>query len=117
LRKLIYSAVEEFFVRYDVLVTPTTPVTAFPLEHNGPETVGGFAPGDRVRAIVGFCCPFNLTGHPAISVPWPVPDDGLPAGLQVVGPRFREDLVLRVGRSLETGSNYRHPAVIAAVAL
>ncbi len=106
LRKSAYSAVAEFFQRYDVLVTPTTPVRAFPLDHNGPETVGGVASVDRVRAIVGFCCPFNLTGHPAVSVPWWGPGTTLPFGVQVVTPRFEESVALRVARSIELGNGY-----------
>ena len=45
--------------------------------------------------------PFNLTGHPALSVPAGVSPNGVPFGLQIVGPRFRDDLVLTLGEAWE----------------
>jgi len=45
--------------------------------------------------------PFNLTGHPALSVPAGVSPNGVPFGLQIVGPRFRDDLVLTLGQAWE----------------
>jgi amidase len=50
---------------------------------------------------VAFTYPFNLSGHPAISVPVGLGDDGLPVGLQLVAERGAERLLLRVARALE----------------
>jgi hypothetical protein len=70
----------------DVLVTPTTPRTAFPHgEHEANLPVGD------------LCWAFNLSGHPAVSVPAGLLD-GLPAGLQAVAAPHRDDLALELAR-------------------
>jgi len=79
-----------------VLLTPT-----MTLEGWAPD---GIVPGtDRIAdGAEGYNCePFNLTGHPALSVPAGVSPNGVPFGLQVVGPRFRDDLVLTLGEAWE----------------
>jgi Asp-tRNA(Asn)/Glu-tRNA(Gln) amidotransferase A subunit family amidase len=48
--------------------------------------------------------PQNMTGHPALSVPAGLCDNGIPFGLQITGPRFRDDLVLNVGAAWETAN-------------
>jgi amidase len=82
---------------YDVLVMPTLPYTARPL-------VGLDAPlGDYLTTaltMIGNTAPFDVTGHPAISVPTPLVD-GLPAGLMVIGKRFDDATVLRVAHTYE----------------
>jgi aspartyl-tRNA(Asn)/glutamyl-tRNA(Gln) amidotransferase subunit A len=82
----------------DVLLLPTTPITA-PLV--GDRTVrwrSGEEPVDG--ALVRLTAPFNLTGLPALSVPYGAAA-GLPIGVQVVGPWNDEARVLAVGRLLE----------------
>ncbi|QNG38574.1 hypothetical protein F1C76_20300 [Geodermatophilaceae bacterium NBWT11] len=82
----------------DVLVTPTTPQTARPL----PDPEHG--PGAAIQASIEMSTnttPFNITHHPALSVPCGEVA-GLPVGLQVVGRHFDEATVYRVGRALET---------------
>jgi Asp-tRNA(Asn)/Glu-tRNA(Gln) amidotransferase A subunit family amidase len=79
-----------------VLLTPT-----MTLEGWAPD---GIVPGtDRVAdGAEGYNCePFNLTGHPALSVPAGVSPNGVPFGLQVVAPRFRDDLALSLGEAWE----------------
>ncbi|MFD9111208.1 amidase [Streptomyces bottropensis] len=85
-----------FHERYDVLVTPSLPVTAF---EAGVEVPGGFG-GRRWTAWTPFTYPFNLTQQPAASVPVGVDGAGLPVGVQVVAARYRDDLVLRVAHAL-----------------
>jgi aspartyl-tRNA(Asn)/glutamyl-tRNA(Gln) amidotransferase subunit A len=51
---------------------------------------------------VAFTYPFNFSGHPAASVPAGLTPSGLPAGLQIVAPRHREDLILQAARAYET---------------
>ncbi|NIR17495.1 MAG: hypothetical protein GWN86_27730 [Desulfobacterales bacterium] len=50
---------------------------------------------------MAFTYPFNLSGHPAASVPAGLTESGLPAGLQIVGPRHRDDLVLQASYAYE----------------
>jgi aspartyl-tRNA(Asn)/glutamyl-tRNA(Gln) amidotransferase subunit A len=66
-------------VGVDVLLTPTTPIRATPI---GELTVDGH---DVVDALLSLTLPFNLMGWPAVSVPVPPPDGGLPLGVQLVG--------------------------------
>src|SRR3546814_13239124 len=54
-----------------------------------------------------FSYPFNLTQQPAISLPCGLTSEGLPAGLQIVGPRFADALVLRAARAFEKRSEER----------
>ncbi|MER6470171.1 amidase [Streptomyces collinus] len=85
-----------FHERYDLLVTPTLPVTAFEAGREVPA-------GSGLRRWTGwtpFTYPFNMTQQPAATVPVGVDDDGLPVGLQVVAARHRDDLVLRASHAL-----------------
>ena len=86
----------EIFSTYDLLLTPTLPTEAFAAEGPVPHTLDGekFSP-------VAFTYPFNFTGHPAASVRAGLTDAGLPCGLQIVGPRHRDDLVLQASAAYE----------------
>ncbi|MEV3971096.1 amidase [Streptomyces sp. NPDC050698] len=85
-----------FHETYDLLVTPTMPITAFEAGAEVPK-------GSGLRRWTGwtpFTYPFNMTQQPAASVPVGVDGDGLPVGLQVVAARHRDDLVLRAAHAL-----------------
>ncbi|MEV0359918.1 amidase [Nocardia sp. NPDC050697] len=86
-----------FHQDHDVLVTPTVPIPAFEAGHDVP-------PGSGLRSWpdwTPFTYPFNLTQQPAISIPVGRTAAGLPVGLQIVGPRHSDDLVLAVARYAE----------------
>jgi aspartyl-tRNA(Asn)/glutamyl-tRNA(Gln) amidotransferase subunit A len=83
----------EFFADYDLLITPTTPITA-PLR-NAAEAF------ERPRMLTRFTAPFNLTGLPALSVPCGRSSENLPIGLQIVGQAWSEAKVLLAGRLYE----------------
>ncbi|MET7907607.1 amidase [Streptomyces avermitilis] len=85
-----------FHESYDVLVTPTLPITAF---EAGAEVPAGSGLG-RWTGWTPFTYPFNMTQQPAATVPVGVDGDGLPVGMQVVAARHRDDLVLRVTHAL-----------------
>jgi aspartyl-tRNA(Asn)/glutamyl-tRNA(Gln) amidotransferase subunit A len=91
------SHMRQFMQGYDLIATPTVAVPAFeamPAGHAimNAETMLGWTP---------FTYPFNLTQQPAITVPCGLTTDGLPIGLQLVGPMFGDALVLRAARAFE----------------
>jgi len=83
----------------DVLVTPATAVPAFAAAGPMPEMIDGR--GVIPPMIVPFTMMANLCWNPAVSVPAGLTAGGLPVGLQIQGPRHRDDLVLRVARIYE----------------
>ncbi|GGX89667.1 amidase [Streptomyces fructofermentans] len=87
-----------FHETYDVLVTPTLPVTAFEAGAEVPRGSGH----RRWTGWTPFTYPFNMTQQPAATVPVGVDGDGLPVGLQIVAARHRDDLVLRTAHALYT---------------
>ncbi|MEV0078911.1 amidase [Nocardia neocaledoniensis] len=86
-----------FHMAFDVLITPTMPGTAFAAGHDVPpgSGLGGWP------EWTPFTYPFNMTQQPAISIPVGRTRAGLPVGLQIVGPRHSDDLVLAVARHAE----------------
>ncbi len=89
----------DLFDAYDVLVTPTVPYDPPPAKGPFPtETEGRRQP---IASVASFTIPFNLSWHPAASVRVGLSRAGLPIGMQIVGPRHREDLVLQVARAFE----------------
>jgi aspartyl-tRNA(Asn)/glutamyl-tRNA(Gln) amidotransferase subunit A len=89
----------DLFERIDILLTPTLPFDAPPAAGPFPEEVEG----QRLppAGVGAFTIPFNLSWHPAATVRSGISRAGVPAGLQIVGPRHRDDLVLRVARAFE----------------
>jgi aspartyl-tRNA(Asn)/glutamyl-tRNA(Gln) amidotransferase subunit A len=90
-------AMGEFHQRYDLLLTPTVPILPFAAGHDVPPDSGCL----DWPSWTPFTYPFNMTQQPAASVPAGFTSDGLPVGLQVVGPRHSDDLVLAVCRLFE----------------
>ncbi|GAA2623512.1 amidase [Streptomyces vastus] len=95
-----------FHESYDLLVTPTLPITAFEAGVEVPK-------GSGYRRWTGwtpFTYPFNMSQQPAASVPVGLDGDGLPVGLQIVAARHRDDLVLRAAHALyEAGVAHMAP--------
>ncbi|MER6874891.1 amidase family protein [Amycolatopsis sp. NPDC000673] len=90
-------AMGEFHTRYDVLLTPTVPIEPFAAGHDVPPD-SGMADWPQWTP---FTYPFNLSRQPALSVPIGRTSRGLPVGLQVVGSRFADSTVLKVGALIE----------------
>jgi amidase len=99
LARSLRDAYDAALAEHDVLVMPTTAMRAFPRPpaDASVDEILGVALGNLHNVVQ-----FNLTGHPALSVPVPG-DRGLPIGLQVVGRHFDDGTVLRVGRAVEAG--------------
>jgi aspartyl-tRNA(Asn)/glutamyl-tRNA(Gln) amidotransferase subunit A len=91
---------DDFFKVYDLLMLPTTPITAPLIEGTDAIT--------QARQLTRFTAPFNLTGLPALSIPCGFDSNGLPIGLQLVSGSWKEASVLRAGQSIETASNFQY---------
>ena len=87
----------DFFQKYDLLLAPTTAVTAPAVGERGRGLGRGFIDWD----FIPFTCVFNLSGNPAASVPCGFSSDGLPIGLQIVGRLEDEVTVLRASAAFE----------------
>jgi aspartyl-tRNA(Asn)/glutamyl-tRNA(Gln) amidotransferase subunit A len=98
-RMAYYHAWSEFMKNYDLMLTPTLPIGAFPAGQDQPGSVNGVP--THYLSWSAFTYPFNLTGQPAATVPCGFDHDGLPLGLQIVG-RFGDDAtVLRAAAAFE----------------
>jgi aspartyl-tRNA(Asn)/glutamyl-tRNA(Gln) amidotransferase subunit A len=97
-RTLITRDFEQAFSQVDVLVSVTTPTTAF--------RIGERADDPMAMYLADLCTiPSNLSGGAAMSVPCGLsPDDGLPVGLQVMAPALRDDLMYRVAAAYEAAA-------------
>ncbi|HEX9091512.1 MAG TPA: amidase, partial [Anaerolineales bacterium] len=91
----------EFFEEYDLLLTPTTPVTA-PVR-------GSADAAERARLLTRFTAPFNLTGLPALSIPCNWSTEKMPIGLQIIGKAWAEARVLQAGMLYELNRGFQIP--------
>ncbi len=89
----------EFFDRFDLLLTPTMPTEAFAAKGPPPSEIEGVP--IPLLGAVAFTYPFNLSGHPAATLSAGLTHSGLPAGIQIIGPRHGDALVLRASRQYE----------------
>ncbi|GAB5468452.1 MAG: amidase family protein [Rhodospirillales bacterium] len=113
-RSQLFREVEALFDRVDLLVTPTLAAASLPIETDthADITIAGVDCG-RIRAgWYPYTWPFNLTGHPALSMPCGWTAEGLPIGLQLVGRWHAEPLLLALAERLEDvlGHEPRAPA-------
>lgn len=90
----------EIFARFDLLLTPTVPTEAFAASGPPPKVIGGREIEDVMQALT-FTYPFNFSGHPAATVRAGFGASGLPAGLQIVAERHRDDLVMQAAYAYE----------------
>jgi aspartyl-tRNA(Asn)/glutamyl-tRNA(Gln) amidotransferase subunit A len=99
LRRRIRQALQAFCSTYDVLLTPTTATTAFPVGRRFPHgEEAGIGDG---REWSPFAFLANLTGHPATNMPVGCTSAGLPVGLQAIGSRFSDGLLLDIAQAAE----------------
>jgi aspartyl-tRNA(Asn)/glutamyl-tRNA(Gln) amidotransferase subunit A len=104
-RTALGTRMAAFHQRYDLLLTPMMPVAALPVAQdlNDPATERSWIDWSP------FSYPFNMTRQPAASIPCGLTGAGLPIGLQIVGPLYAEDRVLRAARAFEQTQPERRP--------
>ncbi len=96
-RRQLGAAMHAFFQDHDLLLTPTLPLAAFPVGHDTPDDAGIEGWVDWTP----YSYPFNLTRQPAATVPCGLTGEGLPVGLQIVGPLYADARVLAAARAFE----------------
>jgi aspartyl-tRNA(Asn)/glutamyl-tRNA(Gln) amidotransferase subunit A len=110
-RRDLWTEVQRFLARFDLLITPTVAVPPFPVARPAVTEIDG----EPVSPLgwLPFCFPFNLTGQPAATVPVGMTAGGLPVGLQIVGRRFAERTVLAASAAFESAQPWagRRPAL------
>jgi len=107
-RTLIRQDFERAFQNVDAIVTPTTPTPAFRF---------GEKTDDPLSMYLSdiFTVTINLAGLPGLSIPCGLTRNRLPIGLQIIGRRFDEDTVLRLGAALESELKFQqHPPLDGA---
>ncbi len=99
------NRLDRFFEQYDLLLLPTTPISAPYIEGN--DAV------EQARRLTRFTAPFNLTGLPALSISCGYTKEGLPIGLQIISRALNEAGVLKAGRAYERETDWgtRHPVI------
>jgi aspartyl-tRNA(Asn)/glutamyl-tRNA(Gln) amidotransferase subunit A len=104
-RKAVNNKMWRFMQKYDLLLTPTLAVPAFPVHMQGPEKIDGqiVAP----FRWLAFTFPMNLTGQPAATVPAGWTEDGLPVGMQIIGRHLDDPLVLRASVAFEQAQPWK----------
>src|SRR6202049_736607 len=94
-RAQLFQRFAKYFEQYDLLITPQSPVKQFPVEMNFPTLINGKKLDNYTDWIAGSFL-ITLMSLPGGSVPAGMTSDGLPVGIQIVGPRFEEPLILSV---------------------
>ena len=100
LRAELNAHLETLFGEYDLLLTPTMPTEPFAAKGPPPSEIE--SQPIPLLGAVAFTYPFNFSGHPAASVPAGLTPNMLPAGLQIIAPRHRDDLVLQAAQAYES---------------
>jgi aspartyl-tRNA(Asn)/glutamyl-tRNA(Gln) amidotransferase subunit A len=107
-RVALGGLMNEFHAEYDLLITPALPIPAFDAGQDVPNP----GPGKRWTDWTPFSYPFNLTGQPACIVPCGFTGAGLPVGLQIVGPRHADPLVMRAAAAFEQARPFKMPKAV-----
>ena len=99
-RTVITDAYNELFGKYDLLLTPTSPTTAF--------KIGEKSTNPMEMYLADICTvSVNIAGLPGISVPCGVDSQGMPIGMQLIGNKFQEETILNAAYTYEQATNFR----------
>ena len=99
-RTLVMNEFEKAFEKYDVIITPTSPTTAFKI---------GEKSNNPLEMYLADICTvsINIAGLPGISIPVGVDKDNMPIGMQIIGNRFQEETILNVAYAMEQKLKFR----------
>ena len=99
-RTLVMNEFNKAFEKYDVIVTPTSPTTAF--------GIGSKSTNPMEMYLADICTvSINVVGLPGISIPCGVDSQGLPIGMQIIGNKFEEETILKAAYAFEQEINFR----------
>jgi aspartyl-tRNA(Asn)/glutamyl-tRNA(Gln) amidotransferase subunit A len=116
-RTRVFREVQGWFDKYDIVATPTLSRTALPIAHDffAPIEIDGVVTDTVRRAWYPYTLPFNLSANPAVTLPCGFGGDGLPIGLQLVGPHLGDTQLLRAAGLFETARPWaqHRPPVMA----
>jgi aspartyl-tRNA(Asn)/glutamyl-tRNA(Gln) amidotransferase subunit A len=99
-RTLVSNEFSKAFEKYDVILTPTSPVTAF--------DIGSKTENPLEMYLADICTvSINIAGVPAISIPCGVDSQGMPIGMQLIGNKFCEETILNVAYAYEQATEFR----------
>ncbi len=99
-RTLVSNKFEEVFEKYDVILTPTSPITAF--------NIGEKSDNPLEMYLADICTvSINIAGVPAISIPCGVNSEGMPIGMQLIGNKFQEKKILKAAYAYEQETKFR----------
>ena len=106
-RGVLGSQMRQFMQGFDLLVTPAVSIPAFDARP------AGYSPlsSESMLGWTPFSYPFNLTQQPASTIPCGLTREGLPMGLQFVGPMFGDALVLRASKAYENSRSIIRPVI------
>jgi amidase len=103
LRRVLRAAYDAVLANYDLLLMPTTPMKAQRIPESGCPREEYMA---RALEMINNTCPFDASGHPAMSIPCGM-IDGLPIGMMIIGRKFDESTILRVSDAFETACDWK----------
>ncbi len=99
-RTVIKNSYNELFEKYDLLLTPVSPTTAF--------KIGEKSDNPLEMYLADICTvPVNIGGLPGMSIPCALDSNGLPIGFQLIGKAFNEEIIIRAAYTYEQNSNFK----------
>ena len=111
IRAKLWGKLVDVFDTYEAILTPTLSILPFPVEQNYPSTIKG----KKMENYFDWFAPtliFSLFGVPALSVPSGLTSENLPTGLQIIGPRFSEEVLIGLAAQVENACPIGFPNIV-----